>query len=163
MLPLKLRFSVPAARLMSTALPTCAFAVFQVLPMIASASVPVVPAERVTSMPSAPALSITLFEMVNVDAPDSGRAVVRSMALMVEPSASPVTSVATAPPMVTALPAPPLMNGRCAALAGTRVTGAALPLSARLITSPAGSPIRCWLASRPMPVVMTADAPCRKM
>ena len=63
---LKFRFSVPATRLMSTALPACVLAVFQLFVLIVSARVPVVPALRLTSMPSAPALEITLLPIVSV-------------------------------------------------------------------------------------------------
>ena len=148
---LNARFSVPATRLMSTAVPVCVPAVFQVLPVMVSVSVPVVPALRLTSIPFPPALEITLLARVSVGEPVNAAAVVRSMAFgAVDDSANPRTSAGIAAVIATALPAPPFRTGDAPA-AGTTLVGDPLPLRLTGIDSPTASEIRCWPASSSMP------------
>ncbi len=153
---LKARFSVPAWRLTSTALPAWLAAVpVQVLPVIESPSVPVVPVFRLTSTPSAPAWVNVLLAIVSELEPVSAAVVVRSIGLPpVDASDRPriSTGIAAVTPTVVAAE---LTCGRVPA--ATRFTGAPLPFRLRSIDSATPSPRRRWFASRTMELVSAPE------
>ena len=132
-LPLKLRFSVPAARVMSTALPACASAGFQ---RVAGDGQRERAGRRrrsrLTSMPSAVAPSMMLLAIVNDAAAGQGRVGRRRRWRCRLPSVSPVISAGDGFGDRHAIRRRRRrMHRRAPASAGTRTVGEPLPLRLR--------------------------------